>query len=76
MKQDFDVLTKTFSYVDDWLRTSKASYGIRWAEGGLDVAFDEDSRAKYLAAMASEDEFDEYLERESMRADMIANFEF
>jgi hypothetical protein len=72
----FDAITTTFSDVDNWLRTSKASYGIRWAVGGLDVAFDEESRARYLAAMASEEEFEEYLERESMRAEMIANFEY
>jgi hypothetical protein len=30
--------------VDEWLRTAKTKYGIRFAEAGLDVVYDEESR--------------------------------
>lgn len=62
--------------MDEWLRTAKTKYGIRFAEGGLDVVYDEESRRQYAQATADEDAFERYIEATSREQDDIANFDF
>lgn len=71
----FGEISATFDRVDEWLAQTKTGFGMRWIEAGLDVAFDEESRRRYEAAMQSDSDFEEFLELEARRADAIANFE-
>jgi hypothetical protein len=73
---DLEEIVAAFEAVDEWLRQAHTEYGMHWAEAGLDVAYDAESRAEYAEAMASATEFEEFLERSAYRADAIANFEF
>jgi hypothetical protein len=73
---DLESIIAAFDGVDEWLRSAQTKYGMRWAEAGLDVAYDADSRARYQAAMTSDEDFEELLDRESERANAIDNFEF
>lgn len=75
-EEDLEEITKSFTEVDEWLRTAKTKYGIRFAEAGLDVAYDDESRKQYARATAGVDEFELYLEATSRRQDDIANFDF
>jgi hypothetical protein len=52
-EKDLDEITKALAEVDEWLRTAKTKYGIRFAESGLDVAYDGESRRQYAEAMAA-----------------------
>jgi uncharacterized protein RhaS with RHS repeats len=62
--------------VDEWLRTATTTCGIRFAEAGLDVVYDDESRKQYAQAAADDDEFERYIEATSRMQDDIANFDF
>jgi hypothetical protein len=53
-EKDLGEITNAFAEVDEWLRTTKTKCGIRFAEAGLDVAYDEESRRRYAEAMADD----------------------
>jgi uncharacterized protein YozE (UPF0346 family) len=55
---------------------SKTKYGIRFAEAGLDVVYDEESRRQFPEATSDDDEFERYLEASSRMQSDIANFDF
>jgi hypothetical protein len=61
--------------VDNWLRTGPASFGMKWAEAGLDVAFDPTSVGEYNEAMDS-DRFDELMDRWAYFIDQAANMDW
>jgi hypothetical protein len=73
---DLEEIVAIFEAIDVWLRRAHTKYAMRWVEAGLDVSYDADSRSEYTRAMASDDAFDEFLDRSASRADAIANFEF
>jgi hypothetical protein len=75
-EKDLGEITNAFAEVDEWLRTTKTRYGIRFAEAGLDVAYDEESRRQYAEAMADDDEFEQFIEATSRMQDDLANFDF
>jgi hypothetical protein len=75
-EEDLEEITKSFAEVDEWLRTAKTKYGIRFAEAGLDVVYDEESRRQHTEATADDDEFERYIEATSRMQDDIANFDF
>lgn len=60
---------------DGYLR-EKLGGGWRWAEAGLDVAYDEQSCREYFAAAQSADELERLIERVSLRGDYHNNFEY
>ncbi len=77
LKEDsFDNACELFDAVDAHLRTNPTKYGMRFAEAGLDVAFDAKSREEYQNAMNCDVDFDELLERFSCVADRNANMEW
>lgn len=73
---DLEEIAAAFEGVDDWLRQAKTKYGMLWAEAGLDVAYDAESRTEYAQAQTSDEQFEELLERSAYHADALANFEF
>lgn len=75
-EEDLEEIAKSFAEVDEWLRTAKTKYGIRFAEAGLDVVYDDESRKQYAQAAADDDEFERYIEATSRMQDDIANFDF
>ncbi|MCY1033212.1 hypothetical protein OV207_17270 [Corallococcus sp. BB11-1] len=60
---------------DEYLR-KKLGGGWRWAEAGLDVAYDEQSRREYFAAAQSVEKLERLIERASLRGDYHNNFEY
>ena len=42
---------------------AKTKHGIRFAEAGLDVVYDEESRRQYIEATTDDDEFERYIEK-------------
>jgi hypothetical protein len=63
--------------VDEWLRTGPAEFGMRWAEGGLDVPFDPEHVEMIRLAMDSEDDdFDQLMERCAYFSDQAANMDW
>lgn len=75
-EKDLGEITNVFTEVDQWLRSAKTKYGIRFAEAGLDVAYDAESRRKYAEAMADNDVFERFMEATSRMQDDLANFDF
>jgi len=65
-----------FDSVDAHLRSGSTRYGMRFAESGLDVAFDAKSREEYQKAIESDDAFDELLNRLSYFADLHTNMDW
>jgi hypothetical protein len=52
-----------FDAVDSHLRSGRTRHGMRYAESGLDVAFDGNSRLEYTEAMKSDEDFGGLLDR-------------
>lgn len=72
-------LTQILKVLDDadaWLCEGPASYGMLFADSGIDVAFDTDWIAKTRAEMTSMDEFGNYLEGLSRWLDNQANMDW
>lgn len=65
-----------FDAVDSHLHSGRTRYAMRYAESGLDVAFDKKSRADYKKAMQSDESFDELLDRLAYFEDMHANMDW
>ncbi len=51
-----------FDGFDEHLERGPLRYAVKWAEAGMDVAFDEYSRRDYANASVSDDAFDYFLE--------------
>src|SRR5438874_1120850 len=59
---DFEELCALFDEVDEFLATSEVTrFGVRYAEAGMDVHYDERSRRRFAEAMESDERFDEML---------------
>jgi hypothetical protein len=69
-------ITNAFAEVDEWLRSATTKNGIRFAEAGLDISYDAESRRKYAEAMTDDDEFERFIEAMSRMQDDLANFDF
>jgi len=65
-----------FDAVDSLLHSGQAKYGLRYAESGLDVPFDEKSCAKYNDAMQSDEEFEEFLEERTYFVERHINMDW
>ncbi len=59
----FSDVCALFERVDTYLRDGPTRYGYRFAESGLDVAFNLESREEYLAATSSGERFADHVER-------------
>jgi hypothetical protein len=70
----------TWTFLDDvdaFLRRSpRSAFGMRYAESGLQVRFDAAARSDYRAAIASDAQFDELLERQGYLEDQPANMDW
>ena len=65
-----------FDELDAILRDPPTHFGTRWAESGLNIAFDADTRAEYAQAMESEEQFEELLRKTSYLNDYHTNMEY
>jgi len=75
-----DGLAEVVAVLDDaelFLRTGPPRYAMMWIDGGLDVAFDSQTRGEVRAAMdAGDTAFEEALDRWSTLQDRVNNYEF
>ena len=67
---------KFFDCVDDFLREGALYFPMKWVESGLDVAFDDASRARYKTAMESEERFNDFIEWSDYQWARRANMDF
>ncbi len=65
-----------FDRVDNELWEGDTSYGMTFADSGLDVAFDEGSRKEYLSAMTSHEDFCAWLDALSRHVDNLVNMDW
>lgn len=76
-QRGFAHLTQLFDATDGFLRTHRRTrYPMRWAEAGLDVAFDPDSRARYRDACHSDEDFDRYVEASQLAWERAVNMDW
>jgi hypothetical protein len=74
---DFHDICSVFDQVDELLRTNNVSrFGMRYAEAGLDVRYDEHARKRFVEAMESDQQFEELLDQHSYAQDMVANMDW
>lgn len=71
-----DLLTAFDTFHDHLTKHEKTKYGYRFIQTGLSVAFDKDSVERYRISMASDDLFDNMLDRVSMEHDNAANMDW
>lgn len=74
--ESFSEIVKFFDCVDDFLREGPLYFPMKWAESGLDVAFDDASRATYKTAMDSEERFNDFLQWSQYQWEIHANMDF
>jgi hypothetical protein len=68
---------RTLDRFDDFLqRHGRSRFGWRWANSGLDVAFDFDSRRQYAAACSSEALFEAFLDYAATREERAVNMDW
>ncbi len=72
----FNQIVEVFARFDEVLKTGKLRSVVTWAESGLPVAFDSKSCAQYRAAMKSESDFDDLIERTSYFHDLNVNMDY
>jgi len=72
----FSDVCELFDRVDAYLRDGPTFYGMRFAESGLDVAFDAKSHQDYQEAMESEEQFGEMIDRLAYITDTNANMDW
>jgi hypothetical protein len=75
-EDSFKSLLDVFDDFDSSLNNGPLRFAKRWAESGLDLAFDERSLREYRSAMESDALFDEYIDYRQAQADMHANMEY
>lgn len=73
---DFQHALATFDHCDRLLAEGKLKYAFQWAESGLDLAVDADSRSGLRAAMSSQEAFDAFLDGVGRRQDMLENVDY
>lgn len=72
----FKEACQVFELVDLQLQKARTRFGWKWAEAGLDVAFDHKSLDKYHTAMTSDIAFEALLDKTSHLADAARNMEW
>jgi len=72
----FSEIMKFFDSVEEFLREGPLYFPMKWAESGLDLAFDDNSRAMYQAAMQSEEQFNDFLQWSDYEWARHANMDF
>jgi hypothetical protein len=65
-----------FDRVEAYLNDGPTHYGLRFAESGLDVAFDPESRQEYRDAALGEDLFEDFIEHLAGLSDMMTNMDW
>ena len=75
-QQSFAEICATFDEFDRQLRTGPTRHAVRWAESGLDVAFDRASLDEYRAATTSDEGVERLIDRENYLHDMHANMDY
>jgi hypothetical protein len=70
---DIPTMLLDLDRVDDWLENGALRFGHRWAEGGLNVSFDAETRTRYRDATQSDNEFEDLMDEVARREDDWAN---
>jgi hypothetical protein len=74
---DFEEVCALFDEVDEFLATSEVTrFGVRYAEAGMDVHYDERSRRRFAEAMESHERFEELLDHDSYVETMAMNMDW
>jgi hypothetical protein len=73
---DLASITALFDEVDDWLSTEAAPFGVRYAQAGYDVPFNESHIDEARAAMTSDIDFDEWLTNLGYAIDNLSNMDW
>lgn len=74
---DFEELCALFDEVDDFLATSQVTrFGMRYAEAGMNVLYDERSRRRFAEAMESDEQFEELLDHDSYVETLAMNMDW
>jgi hypothetical protein len=72
-----DCAVGTFDAADQFLgRHRRSRYGLRWGDSGLDVAFDDQSKAAYLAASVSDRRFSAFLDARALAWEQSINMDW
>jgi|CXWL01.1.fsa_nt_gi hypothetical protein len=74
--ESFNQIMAVFDQFDAVLKTGPIRFAVKWAESGLDVAFDESSVSEYRAAMASDEAFDRLIEYRSCEYARHVNMDY
>jgi hypothetical protein len=69
-------IMELFDAFDAFASDNDLHYAVRWAEAGLDVAFDQHSLERYRDATESEEAFDSLIEWTEIESDRYANMDF
>jgi hypothetical protein len=72
----YEDICALFDEVDAFLARAHTGYGWKFAESGLDVVFDGETRDVYHRAMASNESFDAMLDNFSLEEDYHRNMEY
>lgn len=74
---DFEEMCGLFDEVDEFLGTSEITrFGMRYAEAGMDVQYDQRARTRFAEAMESDERFDELLDSDSHAETMAINMDW
>ena len=76
VQSPFREICELFDSFDKYLRSGTLRYAIKFAEAGLDVAFDAKSRATYGAAMKSTKSFEEFVQYRAHLSDIHRNMDW
>ena len=74
-RSDYETICQTFDGVDEMLQSGELKHSFQMIEGGLDVAFDAETRASLQEALSKPDELAEYIDMWNQRWTDFANFE-
>jgi hypothetical protein len=75
-KEIFEYFCGVFDEFEEFLKKSSLRYALKYAETGLDVAFDSKSLDQCKKACESEKEFEEFIEKRAYLSDMYANMDW
>lgn len=75
-EEDYLAACTLFDEMDKFIAESPLRFGFLYAKSGLNVAYDDETIAKYQAASSDDETFYSFLEEQSYIADMRANMDW
>lgn len=74
--ESFEEVCRTLDQADDYLRNGPMRLAVKYAESGLDVAFDKSTLLEYASGMQSDEAMEEYIEGKSREIDRATNMDW